>query len=105
VQSSVTRLLASALRGGDPSLEAIARQMHLSGRTLQRKLQAEGSSFADVLDRTRRSTADVYLRRRELALTEVAYLLGFSEQSAFTRAFQRWYGMPPSRYREQAGAA
>lgn len=99
LESSVTRLLTKALRGGDPSLEAIAKALHLSPRTLQRRLQAEGCSFADVLDRTRRSTADVYLKERSLALTEIAYLLGFSEQSAFSRAFQRWYGVAPSRYR------
>jgi AraC-like DNA-binding protein len=99
LESRVTELLVKALRGGDPSLEAIAKALHLSPRTLQRRLQAEGSSFADVLDRTRRSTADVYLKERGLALTEIAYLLGFSEQSAFSRAFQRWYGVAPSRYR------
>lgn len=105
VQSSVTRLLVRALGGGEPTLESVAKQLHLSPRTLQRKLQAEGSSFAEVLDRTRRATARVYVQRPELALTEVAYLLGFSEHSAFTRAFQRWYGVAPSRYREPAGAA
>jgi len=105
VQANVARLLTKALQGGDPSLENIARQLHLSPRTLQRKLRSEGCSFADVLDRTRRFTADVYLKERDLALTEIAYLLGFSEQSAFTRAFQRWYGVPPSRYRMRAGAA
>jgi AraC-like DNA-binding protein len=73
--------------------------MALSPRTLQRRLQAEGSSFADVLDHTRKAIADAYVRDPQVALTEVAYLLGFSEPSAFSRAFQRWYGMPPSRYR------
>lgn len=105
VEASVSRLLIASLGTGEPTLESVAKQLRLSPRTLQRKLQAEGSSFADVLDRTRRTTASVYVKRRELALTEIAYLLGFSEHSAFTRAFQRWYGVAPSRYREQAGAA
>jgi AraC-like DNA-binding protein len=105
MRASVTRLLVVALGAGEPTLESIAKQLHLSPRTLQRKLQAEGSSFAEVLDRTRRANASVYVKRPDLALTEIAYLLGFSEHSAFTRAFQRWYGVAPSRYREQAGAA
>jgi AraC-like DNA-binding protein len=77
----------------------------MSARTLQRKLEAERSSFADVLDRTRRDFADIYVRDRQLALTEVAYLLGFSEASAFTRAFQRWHGVPPSQVRARNTAA
>jgi AraC-like DNA-binding protein len=73
----------------------------MSPRTLQRKLQTEGRSFAEVLDRTRRHFADCYIKERTLALTEIAHLLGFSEQSAFTRAFHRWYGISPSRYRDE----
>lgn len=105
VQAQVARWLAEELRGGDPTLARIARRMAMSERTLQRKLSGEGTSFADVLDRTRRSCAEVYVRAPELPLTEVAYLLGFSEPSAFSRAFQRWYGVPPSHYRERVTAA
>jgi AraC-like DNA-binding protein len=100
VSSGVTRILMEELRGGEPTLERVARRMGMSARTLQRRLQLERSSFAEVLDRTRRHFADCYVRERTLSLTEVAYLLGFSEQSAFTRAFQRWYGVSPSRYRD-----
>jgi AraC-like DNA-binding protein len=101
VSAQVAGLLAEELRGGDPSLSRIARRMAMSPRTLQRRLELESTSFADVLDRTRRSFAEAYVQERGLALTEIAYLLGFSEQSAFTRAFQRWYGSPPSQYRAQ----
>jgi AraC-like DNA-binding protein len=98
-RARVARLLVEELRGGTPSLERVARRMALSPRTLQRRLQAEGTSFAAVLDETRKVIADGYVREPNVALTEVAYLLGFSEPSAFSRAFQRWYGVAPSRYR------
>jgi AraC-like DNA-binding protein len=58
-------------------------------------------SFADVLDDARKGIAELYVREPGVALTEIAYLLGFSEPSAFSRAFQRWYGKPPSRYRAE----
>lgn len=101
VQAQVARLIMEELEGGDPSLPKIARRMALSPRTLQRRLELEGSSFGDVLDRTRRELSEAYMKQRDLALTEIAYLLGFSEQSAFTRAFQRWYGVAPSQYRSE----
>lgn len=95
----VAELIVEELEGGDPSLARIARRMALSPRTLQRRLADEQTTFADVLDETRRHVAQAYVKDRGLALTEVAYLLGFSEQSAFSRAFQRWWGMPPSQFR------
>lgn len=102
VESAVARILMEELRGGDPSLEHVAKRMAMSPRTLQRRLRDEHSAFADVLDRTRKHFATCYLQERGLQLTEIAYLLGFSEQSAFSRAFQRWYGVSPTQYRSQA---
>lgn len=102
VESAVARILMEELRGGDPSLERVAKRMAMSPRTLQRRLRDEQSSFADVLDRTRKHFASCYLQERGLQLTEIAYLLGFSEQSAFTRAFQRWYGVSPTQYRARS---
>lgn len=95
----VARLVTEELQGGAPSLAQIARRMAMSPRTLQRRLELEETTFADVLDQTRRHIAQAYMKDRGLALTEIAYLLGFSEPSAFTRAFQRWYGTAPSQYR------
>lgn len=102
VSAQVARLLADALQGGEPTLAAIARRMAMSPRTLQRRLELEDTSFAEVLDQTRRHFAQLYVNEPRLALTEVAYLLGFSEPSAFTRAFNRWYGQAPSQYRARA---
>jgi AraC-like DNA-binding protein len=99
VSAEVARFLAEELRGGEPSLSRIARRMAMSPRTLQRRLDLEKTSFADILDYTRRQFAKAYLEEPNLALAEIAYLLGFSEQSAFTRAFHRWYGMSPGRHR------
>ncbi|MBZ0231706.1 MAG: AraC family transcriptional regulator [Deltaproteobacteria bacterium] len=105
ISVQVARLVTEELQGGEPSLAKIARRMAMSPRTLQRRLELEGTTFADVLDRTRRHFAQAYMKDRGLALTEIAYLLGFSEPSAFTRAFQRWYGTSPSQYRAGGAAA
>lgn len=104
LSAQVARLIAEELQGGDPSLARVARRMAMSARTLQRRLELEQTTFADVLDQTRRHFAQAYLKEPNLALTEIAYLLGFSEQSAFTRAFQRWYGTAPSQYRNRPAA-
>lgn len=95
----VRHLLRQAFNGGDPGLEAIAAQLNLSPRTLQRKLKEEQTSHQDLLDEMRRDLSVSYLREPEMAICEVAYLLGFSEPSAFHRAFRRWTGTTPREYR------
>ncbi|MFL6212159.1 MAG: AraC family transcriptional regulator [Pyrinomonadaceae bacterium] len=98
--AQVRRLLNNALSGGDPNITAIARQLGLSARTLQRKLRTEGTAYQDVLDDMRRELAQRYLRERDMAVCEVAYLLGFSGPSAFHRAFRRWTGVTPKEFRQ-----
>ncbi|MBC7909912.1 MAG: AraC family transcriptional regulator [Pyrinomonadaceae bacterium] len=95
----VRALLRQAINGGDPSLEAVSQQLNLSPRTLQRKLKEEHTSHQDLLDEMRRDLSVRYLREPEMAICEVAYLLGFSEPSAFHRAFRRWTGTTPREYR------
>ena len=95
----VRQLICEALGGGDPGLEAVAQQLGLSARTLQRKLKEEGTSHQNLLDEIRRDLSRRYLREREMAICEVAYLLGFSEPSAFHRAFRRWTGRTPAEFR------
>jgi AraC-like DNA-binding protein len=94
--------IEAELRGGDPSLESIARQLAMSPRTLQRRLREHGVLFNDVLDELRFRAAKTYLAQRDVAGTEVAYLLGFAEQSSLNRAFKRWSGQTPTEYRRQA---
>ncbi|MFT7578781.1 MAG: AraC-like DNA-binding protein [Myxococcota bacterium] len=71
----------------------------MSNRKLQRKLKVEGTSYADVLDQTRESVAQFYLKQGDISLAEICYLLGFAEQSSFSRAFKRWTGSTPSQSR------
>jgi len=97
----VRRIITNELRGGDPSLERVADQLSLTPRTLQRKLQELGTSHNELLDHMRRQLAMRYLREREMAICEVAYLLGFSESSSFHRAFKRWTGLTPKEFRSQ----
>jgi AraC-like DNA-binding protein len=88
------------LTGHRPTTEDVARQLHLSSRTLQRRLQESGSSFQRVLDEARHQMARYYLRSSALELNEAAYLLGYEDASSFARAFRGWEGVPPGHWRE-----
>lgn len=101
----VRRTISDQLRGGDPSLEVVARQLAMTPRTLQRRLKVHGVRYSELLDSMREGAAKGYLGDRQISITEAAYLLGFSEQSAFSRAFKRWTGMSPIDYRRQGLAA
>lgn len=84
---------------GLPSVEVVGKRLGMSGRTLQRKLRDEGASFDAVSQQVRTTLAEAYLQDARVTVTEVAYLLGFSESSAFSRAFKRWTGRSPREYR------
>lgn len=96
---AVRRCITSHLLDGEAMLDQVALELHVSGRTLRRWLQARGWSFRNLLEDTRRHLAEHYLRDTPLSLPEVALLLGYSEQSAFNRAFMHWCGMTPRRWR------
>jgi AraC-like DNA-binding protein len=100
----VREAIEAELRGGSPTLESIARRLAMSPRTLQRRLRDEGAVFNDVLDAMRFRAAKAYLAQGDVAGTEVAYLLGFAEQSSFNRAFKRWSGQTPTEYRRRSAA-
>jgi AraC-like DNA-binding protein len=95
----VQRLIAEELQNGVPTQAKIARAMAVSERTLRRRLEEHGTTFRDILDETRAQMAHTYVRNRRMPLSEVAFLLGFSEPSAFHRAFKRWTGLTPAAYR------
>lgn len=95
------RVVSEQLRGGDPSLESVAREMAMSERSLQRHLRELGYSYNALVDEVRQGTAKIYLAQPDIAIAEVAYLLGFSDQSTFNRAFKRWLGLTPKQYRLQ----
>lgn len=100
VQQTLVRLLPE----GAPTLTRVAQSLHVSPRTLQRRLEAGGSTWQSLLDRTREQLARQYLRDHGLSLGEIALLLGYSEQSAFSRAFRRWAAETPARYRRRVQA-
>ena len=107
-ESFLTRLqhlMAQELRGREPKLDAIAAQLGYSPRTLQRKLQQANTSFQHLLDDIRQELALQYLKDTSLTTSEIAFLLGFSENSAFNRAFRRWTTMTPGEYRKQSDAS
>jgi AraC-like DNA-binding protein len=95
----VRKTTLAQLRGGTPTLAHVAKRLGMSGRTLQRRLEEEGTSFAELLDELRRGMAQAYLADPQVSISEVSYLLGFSEQSAFQRAFKRWTGLTPRGFR------
>jgi len=102
VSHDCARYIAERLGSGEPAQAAIARQMAMSERTLQRRLQAEGTSFQGILEETRRSIALGYLADRRFAAYEVSFMLGYSEPATFFRAFKRWTGQTPQQYRATA---
>lgn len=96
----VARLVNEILwRGEKPTLEAVARELAVSARYVQKKLSVEGTTYRALRDRLRKEIAMSYLRQPDVALCEVAFLLGFAEQSAFNHAFKRWTGDSPNEYR------
>jgi AraC-like DNA-binding protein len=95
------RVVLRMLSDGEPSLARAAAAMHMSPRTLQRRLARHGLSWQQWLDRSREQLAHQYLEDRALTLADIALLLGFSEQSAFNRAYKRWTGRSPGRDRRQ----
>ena len=102
IVARVRAALLPRLTGGEARLAPVAAELGLSARTLQRKLAEAGASFQQVLDAVRFKLAQDYLRQRELGLVDIAFLLGFQEQSAFTHAFREWSGINPGAWRERA---
>ena len=95
----VEATLEPMLESGEVSLDKLAGELGMSRATLQRRLKAEGSSFEAILDGLRQRLARRYLRKENFSVKKTAYLLGFSDPAAFSRAFKRWTGQSPSELR------
>jgi AraC-like DNA-binding protein len=96
--------VSQSLSEGVPAIFAVARHFGMSGRTLQRRLSDQGYSYQTLVDESRRQLAERLLQQADYSLAEVAFMTGFSEQSAFTRAFKRWAGQTPRSFRIGAPA-
>jgi AraC-like DNA-binding protein len=95
IRGRVESLLIPVLHTGNANMDAIASKLGLSRQTLFRKLKAEGTTFEKVLDELRHKMALNYLSGKKVSVNEAAYLVGFSEPAAFSRAFKRWTGSSP----------
>jgi AraC-like DNA-binding protein len=92
-------IIMARLEHGDVSLDLVARELAVSRRSLQRRLSEAGTTFQELLDASRRALAFRHLKSRDTSVEEVAFLTGFSEPSAFFRAFRRWTGTTPNQWR------
>lgn len=101
LSDQVRREISRSLSAGVPRMADVARRMATSERNLRRRLAEGGLSFKDQVDGTRRELAESLLRQSDFPLSEVAFLTGFSDQSAFQRAFKRWTGATPNGYRNE----
>jgi AraC-like DNA-binding protein len=102
VATDVRRLLVQMLPSGKADQDTVANRLYRSTSTLQRQLSAEGTSYRDILETTRRGLAEKYLKDGDYSQAEIAYMVGFSDQSNFARAFKRWTGMSPGQFQKTA---
>lgn len=99
MSGKIKQVLVEALPGGATSVEHVARRLRVSKRSLQRRLNEEGTSYQHLLNETRFEMSERYLKKSSLSLPEISYLLGFRDTSSFFRAFQGWAGMTPGAFR------
>lgn len=101
--NEVRSAIYHGLAAGEPDIESVATGLGMGARALQARLRKAGLTFSDLVDDVRRSVAAVLVADERLTLVNVAFLLGFAEQSSFTRAFRRWYGTAPGEFRRKSG--
>ncbi len=100
--SRVQSVLIGMLPNGDQSQEAVAAALNMSSRNFQRKLELKGTSWKDLLNITRSELAKSYLKNSQYSISEIVFLLGFSDAGSFTRAFRRWEGQSPTAWRNNS---
>jgi AraC-like DNA-binding protein len=101
LSAQVRRRIIEALPSGPPALPAVARALGQSPRSLRRHLADEGTSFQRLVEQIRSELAAQHLQDPRLTVSEIAFLVGFSELSPFLRAFRRWTGLTPGQYRQR----
>jgi AraC-like DNA-binding protein len=102
-QDQARKIIIHNLDSGTVSLDMIAGALNVSRRTAYRKLRQEGINYKDLLRDVKKQLAQFYLQDASLSISEISFLLGFSEASAFHRAFKRWFGVNPGQYRRKTG--
>ncbi|GIZ10988.1 AraC family transcriptional regulator [Pseudomonas sp. NCCP-436] len=105
IVSETRAQIRQQLHSGEPVLELVAEQMGMTSWSLQRRLREQGLSFSQVVDRLRCELATYYLSQQQLPISALAPLLGYSESSAFSRAFRRWFGVSPRQWRRESESA
>ncbi|WP_250655538.1 AraC family transcriptional regulator [Alkalimarinus coralli] len=93
-------ILPEALRRQTYRIEDVSNQLNMSVRTLQRKLKESGCGYKQILDEVRKQLAEFYLTESSISMSEIAFLVGYQEQSSFNHAFKSWSGLSPSAYRD-----
>jgi AraC-like DNA-binding protein len=102
VAQEVREMLVQMLPSGHVDQDTIANKLHRSRSTLQRQLGSEGTSYRNILESTRQGLAEKYLQDPRYTQAQVAFMVGFSDQSNFARAFKRWTGMSPGEFQKAA---
>ena len=102
VATAVSRMLVQTLPSGKSDQDTVASRLHRSRSTLQRQLSSEGTSYRDILEATRQALATRYLKEGDHSQAQIAFMIGFADQSNFARAFKRWTGVSPGEYQKAA---
>lgn len=100
-QDKVRKIVMKHLDSGDANMERISNELNLSSRTVYRRLKEENVTYKTLLNDIKKQLAQAYLKETTFTINDISYLLGFSETSAFHRAFKRWFGTNPSQYRQK----
>ncbi|WP_114781694.1 AraC family transcriptional regulator [Botryobacter ruber] len=101
VRERVQREIAQLLKGEEPGINTVARNLAMSVRSLQSRLKEEGVTYQALLDEVRKEIALRHLHDNQNTIADIAYLLGFAEPSVFSRSFKKWTGLPPGLYRQE----
>lgn len=99
--SSVAQTIINLIKPEFPTIQQVSSHLNISSRTLQRRLSEEGLSYKEIINDLKKDFALGYIKKENLSISDIAYLLNYSEISAFTRAFKKWTGMSPVQYRNK----